>query len=222
VLPERLVDEIRAGLADAGIECPATVRLERPLRVEHGDYSSPVALRAGNGVARTSCELAELLAHRLRRTKGVGDVAVAGAGHLNVWLSPDGLAETVRRLAGERTEQHTAGTVRTPDDETTAHLAMLLRGADALGVSPTDPDLDDLAGTEQRRLICLLAETKDLARRRPDRLARHTEEIRDAWQRIEAVQPILPKGDSPPNARHAAGRLLAAATYATLTTSGVH
>jgi hypothetical protein len=215
VFPEVLADRIRSVLVAAGVPSPedAAVRVARPLRGEHGDYSSPVALRLARTTGRDPAELAELVAAGLRTHQAVESVTVT-ASHVNVRFTSADLAETARELR----RRPPAG-VPSPDDETSetrAELARLLRGADALGVPEEPVDADDLSAPAQRQLICVLAETAGLAARKPERLRSHFAEIVLLWQRVEMVQPILPAGDEIPTIRHSSGRLLATATRATL------
>jgi hypothetical protein len=226
VFPDVLADRIRSVLVAAGVTSTdeEAVRVARPLRSEHGDYSTPVALRLARTTGRDPAELAEIVAAGLRADDGIEEATVAAGGHVNLRFTPNDLAETARELSrrppaagppGETPE--TPGTSDT--SETRAELARLLRGADALGVPEEPVDVDDLSAPAQRQLICVLAETAGLAKRKPERLPSHFAEIVLLWQRVEMVQPILPAGDEIPTIRHSSGRLLAAATRAAL--SGV-
>jgi Arginyl tRNA synthetase N terminal domain len=203
VFPEALADRIRSILVGAGWPAPEEIRVAHPLRPEHGDYSTPIALRIGAP--------AGLIARGLRATEGIESADVRMPGHVNVRFTPDDLADTTRQLAGRPVRVEPG-----PARELHAELARLLRGADALDV-PEDPiDPQDLAAPEQRRLICLLAETADIARRKPELLGRHFGDIENSWHRVAAIQPILPKGDEIATSHHSSGRLLAAATLHTL------
>jgi hypothetical protein len=220
VFPDVLADRIRSVLVAAGVTSTddEAVRVARPLRSEHGDYSTPVALRLARTTGRDPAELAELVAAGLRADDGIEEATVA-AGHVNLRLTPNDLAETARELsrrppAAGPPGDETPGSSET--SETRAELARLLRGADALGVPEEPVDADDLSAPAQRQLICVLAETAGLAKRKPERLPSHLAEIVLLWQRVEMVQPILPAGDEIPTIRHSSGRLLAAATRATL------
>ncbi|WP_460522383.1 hypothetical protein [Flindersiella endophytica] len=144
-------------------------------------------------------------------------MSVAAGGHVNVRFTPLDLAETARELSRQ------PASVSPPQDgtaETSAELARLLRGATALGVQAEPVDTADLSAPVQRQLICLLAETAGLTKRKPERLPSHFAEIVLLWQRVEMVQPILPVGDENPTIRHSSGRLLAAATRAALAGAG--
>lgn len=211
MFPEVLADRIRSVLETAGLPCPDdALRVARPLRSEHGDYSTPVALRLARALEREPAELAEQVAAGLREVDGIESVTVAAGGHVNVRFTPDDLAETARELS-----RQPAG-LSPPRDEIGSELARLLRGADALGVPEEPVDTADLSAPVQRQLICVLAETAGLAKRKPERLRSHFSEIALLWQRVEMVQPILPAGDENTTIRHSSGRLLASATRATL------
>ncbi|MGI8559523.1 MAG: arginine--tRNA ligase [Solirubrobacteraceae bacterium] len=72
---------IRAGSPNA--------RLERPAKVEFGDYSSNAALLVAKRSGRPPREVAEELALSLRGHPGVERVEIAGAGFLNIFLGDD-------------------------------------------------------------------------------------------------------------------------------------
>ena len=223
MFPEVLADRIRSVLSAAGLPCPDdALRVARPLRSEHGDYSTPVALRLASTTGRDPVELAEIVVAGLRQVDGIESVTIR-ASHVNVSFTPDDLAATARELSrrSPAPERPAGDEAVEPAEsaelsETRAELSRLLRGADALGVREEPVDPADLSSPAQRQLICVLAETAWLAKRKPERLPSHFAEIVLLWQRVEMVQPILPAGDEIPTIRHSSGRLLVAATRATL------
>lgn len=76
---------------------PRLVTLRKP---PHGDadYASNIALRLAPALGRPAREIAEILRPSLAAEPGVEEVAVAGAGFLNVRLRGDGRTATVRSL----------------------------------------------------------------------------------------------------------------------------
>ncbi len=119
--PVELADAVTAAIratVDGGelsVEVPQRITLERPRQRDHGDYATNVAMQLAKPAGRPPRDVADLLADHLRRAPGVADVAVAGPGFLNIWLSGGALgalAGTVvsagegygssDRLAGQR------------------------------------------------------------------------------------------------------------------------
>lgn len=181
-LAEAVADAVRFAFP-AEPHVPATaIRIARPLRPEHGDFSTPVALRLARAAGRAAQGPAETIAAALEKLDGVERAWVAGAGHVNVRLTPEELVATARRLAvsgpraggadeaggpGANGEPGCPAALRdalpgTPDPrvrELLEHLGMLVRGARALEVPEGPVDPDEPAGPDARRLICALAET---------------------------------------------------------------
>ncbi|MCF7844844.1 MAG: arginine--tRNA ligase [Kiritimatiellales bacterium] len=54
----------------------------------HGDLSTAVALQCAKQLKKNPKEIAEILAKELKNEKGIDNTEVAGAGYVNVWLSP--------------------------------------------------------------------------------------------------------------------------------------
>ena len=119
--PVELADAVTAAIratVDGGelsVEVPQRITLARPRQRDHGDYATNVAMQLARPAGRPPRDVADLLADHLRRAPGVADVAVAGPGFLNIWLSGGALgalAGTVvsagegygssDRLAGQR------------------------------------------------------------------------------------------------------------------------
>ena len=68
---------------------PPEIAIERPQNVEHGDYSSNVALRLAGSVRQSPLDVAKKLAARVERQGPIDVVEVAPPGFLNVALSAD-------------------------------------------------------------------------------------------------------------------------------------
>ncbi len=101
-----LAGAIAAALVGLGVEVPPeAIRLERPQRLEHGDWSTNVALVAAKRSGRQPRALAEELSAALMAAppRHVEAVEVAGPGFVNFRLAPgwlhDALGEVV--TAGE-------------------------------------------------------------------------------------------------------------------------
>lgn len=91
--PEQLAEAIRdalSALAERGelpVAVPEKVVVERPKNRDHGDWATNVAMQlAGKGGANPR-QLAELIATELRKLDGVEEVAVAGPGFINLFVS---------------------------------------------------------------------------------------------------------------------------------------
>lgn len=82
-----LADLVRDGALPPAV-LGATYVVDRPKRAEHGDLSTNAPLALQKLAQRTPRDLAELLAEPLRRAEGVREVSLAGAGFLNLRLTP--------------------------------------------------------------------------------------------------------------------------------------
>jgi arginyl-tRNA synthetase len=102
----RLAQATASALGRIGIAVePDDVHLERPQRLEHGDFSTNIALILAKQVGRRPRDLAEALASVLSDTplEYLEAVEVAGPGFVNFKLSPGWLHEVLREVvaAGE-------------------------------------------------------------------------------------------------------------------------
>ncbi|MET0727485.1 MAG: arginine--tRNA ligase [Acidimicrobiales bacterium] len=88
MIRDSLTAALRAALADAGIEAPAEIQLERPGRREHGDWSSNVAMAAAKRNDRNPRELAGELVDRINAAPPhhVERAEIAGPGFVNFHL----------------------------------------------------------------------------------------------------------------------------------------
>jgi arginyl-tRNA synthetase len=101
VITEDLAELVRSALnaakADGVVsfdEVPEP-HFEHPRKIEHGDWSTNVALKASGG--KKPRDVAEALKERLPSSSLVDRVDVAGPGFLNFYLSPAWLHDVVRR-----------------------------------------------------------------------------------------------------------------------------
>jgi arginyl-tRNA synthetase len=106
-LKEQLVDLIRRGIAalPPGV-LPAEVRdplveLERTRDAAHGDFASSIALKLAKVARRKPRELAEAIVAALPSSPLVTRAEVAGAGFINLHLSPAAYAGELQRIARE-------------------------------------------------------------------------------------------------------------------------
>ncbi|MFS8068191.1 MAG: arginine--tRNA ligase [Byssovorax sp.] len=88
----RLIEGVLADLARDGALPPAVLGaafvVDRPKRAEHGDVATNAPLALQKLAQRPPRAVAELLAEPLRRAEGVREVTIAGAGFLNLRLTP--------------------------------------------------------------------------------------------------------------------------------------
>jgi arginyl-tRNA synthetase len=113
VIRETLVDAVREALARAGLPEPADgVALEPPGKPEHGDWSTPVALRIQKAVGRPPRDIAADVARELEAQPPphLARVEVMGPGHVNLFLAPTWLHDVLRGTVarGERFGHSTA------------------------------------------------------------------------------------------------------------------
>lgn len=77
---------------------PEDVALERPKKVEFGDWATSVAMKLAKPLGKSPREIAEVLASRLAHIDGVSTVDIAGPGFLNITLDKAALGETARHI----------------------------------------------------------------------------------------------------------------------------
>jgi arginyl-tRNA synthetase len=75
--------------------------LERPKQAQHGDYASNAALQLGKTLKRNPRELATAIAAAIEPSPWLERVEVAGAGFINLFLSPPARQAVVTRILGE-------------------------------------------------------------------------------------------------------------------------
>lgn len=96
-----LVDDA-ARAAQAAGEVPAVVlpepAIERPARVEHGDYASSLPLRLARAARLSPMAIAEAIARHLQVSPLVGSVGVAAPGFINIHLAEEWLAAQIDNI----------------------------------------------------------------------------------------------------------------------------
>ena len=79
--------------------------LERPKQAQHGDYASNAALQLGKTLRRNPRELAAAVAAAIEPSPWIERVEVAGAGFINLFLSPAARQAVVTRIL-DQTERY--------------------------------------------------------------------------------------------------------------------
>ena len=92
-MKESLAQALRTALLSMGAE--ATVVIERPAELSHGDYATGVALQYAKKLALSPRALAEQIVAQLGTLAGVEKIEIAGAGFINFFLSPDSIRSQV-------------------------------------------------------------------------------------------------------------------------------
>jgi arginyl-tRNA synthetase len=90
---------VRAALPDAAT--PA-IAVERPKQAAHGDYATNVALTLAKAARRNPRELAQAIVAALPRSSLVDRAEIAGAGFVNVFLTPAARQAVVRDVLAGR------------------------------------------------------------------------------------------------------------------------
>lgn len=95
-----VVAAVRAAVADGelAVPVPPWAPLERSRPGLPGDYATALPLRLARAAGRSSREVAEILARRLRRLPDVAEVAVLDPGFVNFTLAPTAYAELIREI----------------------------------------------------------------------------------------------------------------------------
>ena len=98
-----LAGAVREALDKAGLPAPGDVAWEVPREPRHGDYATNVAMSLARQARRLPRQVAEAIVAHFPETPVVARLEVAGAGFLNVFLSPAWCAEALREilLAGD-------------------------------------------------------------------------------------------------------------------------
>ena len=105
MIRDALTAALRAALADAGVDAPEEIHLERPGRREHGDWSSNVALATAKRSGRVPRELAAQLVDAMNAAPPphVERAEIAGPGFVNLYLRETWLHDVLMEVihAGE-------------------------------------------------------------------------------------------------------------------------
>jgi arginyl-tRNA synthetase len=97
-----LADSLRAAIARvAPGSAPSELALERSKQAQHGDYASNAALQLARVLRRNPRELATAIAAAIEPSPWLDRVEIAGAGFINVFLSPAARQAVVTRVLDE-------------------------------------------------------------------------------------------------------------------------
>src|SRR3989344_8265157 len=95
-MPDVLKGAIAVAANAAGVSISANeVSLEHPAELKNGDYSTSVALKYTKEAGMPPRALAEKIVGSLDAIEGITKIEVAGAGFINFYLAPSGLAEAI-------------------------------------------------------------------------------------------------------------------------------
>jgi len=101
-LRSQLAEWLREGLSRVAPDHPlAAVALERPKQARYGDYATNAALQLAKTLRRNPRELAGVVVAALDASPWVARVEVAGAGFINLFLSPAARQAVVARILEE-------------------------------------------------------------------------------------------------------------------------
>ena len=94
---ESIKNLIQEALSILGLEIPAEIHLERPANIEHGDWSTNVALALSKKAESNPRDLAGQLASTLESLPSdyVARLEVAGPGFLNFNLNPKSITNAL-------------------------------------------------------------------------------------------------------------------------------
>jgi arginyl-tRNA synthetase len=98
----RLETWFAAGLAAAAPDRAGPVALERPKQAAHGDYATNVALQHAKALGRNPREFAQALIAALPPSDLVAKTEIAGAGFINVFLTPAARRSVVATVLSRR------------------------------------------------------------------------------------------------------------------------
>jgi len=102
-LPSQLGAWLARGLAAVAPEHATTpITVERPKQAAHGDYATNVALQHAKAMKRNPRELAQAIVAALPSSPLVAKTEIAGAGFINLFLTPTARSAIVTRILDER------------------------------------------------------------------------------------------------------------------------
>jgi arginyl-tRNA synthetase len=94
-----LVALFRAAMEGLGQEAASvTLALERPKSAAHGDFACNVAMPLARVLKKNPRQIAQLIVDALPESGWIEKVEIAGAGFINVFLTPHARSEVVRRV----------------------------------------------------------------------------------------------------------------------------
>ncbi|MDD5041551.1 MAG: arginine--tRNA ligase [Candidatus Peribacteraceae bacterium] len=91
-----LAEKARIALCDKYSLTELTVEWRRPQDKSHGDAATAIALQLAKNLKKKPQEVAQVLCDVLKQCATVEKAEVAGAGYVNVWLTPEALIAELR------------------------------------------------------------------------------------------------------------------------------
>jgi arginyl-tRNA synthetase len=98
----RLESWLAAGLAAVAPGRVGVVALDRPKQAAHGDYATNVALQHAKALGRNPREFAQALLAALPPSELVASTEIAGAGFVNIFLTPAARQSVVAQILARR------------------------------------------------------------------------------------------------------------------------
>ncbi len=98
----RLESWLAAGLAAVAPDRAGAIALERPKQAAHGDYATNVALQHAKALGRNPREFAQALVAALPPSELVAKTEIAGAGFVNIFLTPAARQSVVAQVLSRR------------------------------------------------------------------------------------------------------------------------
>jgi arginyl-tRNA synthetase len=98
----RLECWLAAGLAAVAPDRAGAIALERPKQAAHGDYATNIALQHAKALGRKPREFAQALVAALPPSELVAKTEIAGAGFVNIFLTPAARQSVVTRVLSRR------------------------------------------------------------------------------------------------------------------------
>jgi arginyl-tRNA synthetase len=99
---EQVINDAVRAVVPGYADTPAG--LDRPKQAAHGDYASNIALALAKWAKRNPRELAQALVAALPASQLIERVEIAGAGFINLFVTPDARQAIVARVLAERGE----------------------------------------------------------------------------------------------------------------------
>ena len=102
--PKLALEQLLAAAVAAAVpaHAGAPVPVERPKQASHGDYASNVALTLAKQASRSPRELAQAIVAALPASDVLARAEIAGAGFINLHLTPAARQVVVARILAER------------------------------------------------------------------------------------------------------------------------
>lgn len=94
MIKEKLLTILKVALAKTGIKEEA--ELQQPIHIDHGDYSTAIALKYAKKLKKDPLSLAKDIAKNIRKTDFLEKVDVVKPGFINFFIAPSALLEKIK------------------------------------------------------------------------------------------------------------------------------